>query len=69
MKDYTTPTFTWINPCKECPSHWYPTDPLSRDILKDRECSKEHLFACAWRPSGYCHGVVWKHFEEWGHEV
>lgn len=62
-----TPKFTWLYPCKPCPSHWYPGDPESRDVLScGREEAEKYSFQCAWRKGGYCMGQAWKFFEEFG---
>jgi len=62
------PQFTWINPCKHCPSHWYTTDPECKDLFANetRDYAQKTAFACAWRPKGYCYGLMWKIYEEYG---
>lgn len=64
---YERPKFTWLNPCKNCPSHWYPIDPMAKDILEEsREFAEECAFSCAWRKGGYCTGYVQRIEEYWG---
>ena len=50
------PLYTWMKPCRDCPTAQWPHDPESEMLasLPTLEERMEHTFPCAWRPDGYC---------------
>lgn len=49
--DVNEPLFTYLHPCKPCPSMDEIRDPESEDILTWPDCELAYpfLFPCAWR--------------------
>ena len=50
-------TEIWKQPCANCPSAHFPTDPEVEDIKTwSREAQLDTVFRCAWRPEKLCKG-------------
>jgi hypothetical protein len=50
------PEMVWLRCCGLCPTNNGPHDPESIDLASEpiRTKRMRNVFACAWRPEGYC---------------
>lgn len=54
------PLFTWISPCKFCPTeygneHGHDPECIEYASYSSRPERMEMTFPCAWRRQGFCH--------------